>query len=71
MTLLKIFDDKDGNGGGQMKSDDLRTMTTIGQRTLIMLTVNSLFDICAYTCILSKSLCFSDDLTGRPSVSIM
>ena len=34
MPLLKIFDDKGGNGGGQKKSDDLRTMTTIGQRTL-------------------------------------
>ena len=34
MPLLKIFDDKDGNGGCQMKSDDLRTMTTIGQRTI-------------------------------------
>ena len=30
MPILKLFDDKDGNGGGQMKSDDLRTMTTIG-----------------------------------------
>ena len=36
MPLLKIFDDKNGNGGGQMKSDDLRTMTTIGKRTLHM-----------------------------------
>ena len=36
MPLLKNFDDKDGNGGGQKKSDDLRTMTTIGQRTLII-----------------------------------
>ena len=34
MPLLKIFDDKDKNGGGQKKIDDLRTMTTIGQRTL-------------------------------------
>ena len=33
MPFLKIFDDKDGNGGGQTKSGDLRTMTTIGQRT--------------------------------------
>ena len=35
MHLLKIFDDKDGNGGGQKKSDDLRTMTTIGQHYFI------------------------------------
>ena len=34
IPLLKIFDDEDGNGGGQMKSDDLKTMTTIGQRAL-------------------------------------
>ena len=33
-TLIKIFDDEGGNGGGQMKSDNLRTMMTIGQRTL-------------------------------------
>ena len=39
MPLLKIFDDKDGNGGGQKKSDDLRAMTTIGQRTLCILYV--------------------------------
>ena len=36
MPLLKIFDDKDGNGGGQKKSDDLRTMMTIEQRTLLL-----------------------------------
>ena len=35
MPLLKTFNDKDGNRGGQKKSDDLRTMTTIGQRTLV------------------------------------
>ena len=40
MPLLKICDDKDGNGGGQMQSDDLRTMTTIGQRTLRYITDN-------------------------------
>ena len=32
--LVQIFDDKGGNGGGQMKSDELKPMTTIGQRTL-------------------------------------
>ena len=29
MPFLKIFDDKDGNGGGQTKSGDLRTMAYV------------------------------------------
>ena len=29
MPLLNIFDDEDENVGGQMKSDDLRTMRAV------------------------------------------
>ena len=34
MPSLRSFDDLDGKERGQKKTDDLRTMTTLGPRTL-------------------------------------
>ena len=35
MSPLRSFDDLDGKERGQKKTDDLRTMTTLGPRTLL------------------------------------
>ena len=37
MPPLRSFDDLDGKERGQKKTDDLRTMTTLGPRTLLVL----------------------------------
>ena len=37
MPPLRSFDDLDGKERGQKKTDDLRAMTTLGPRTLVLL----------------------------------
>ena len=36
MPTLRSFDDVDGKERGQKKTDDLRAMTTLGPRTLVL-----------------------------------
>ena len=40
MSPLRSFDDVDGRERGQKKTDDLRAMTTLGPRTLPVISVN-------------------------------
>ena len=48
MPPLRSFDDLDGKERGQKKTDDLRAMTTLGPRTLILARSN--FDHYARDC---------------------
>ena len=44
MSPLRSFDDLDGKERGQKKTDDLRAMTTLGPRTLVLIEVTVPYD---------------------------
>ena len=58
MPPLRILDDLDGKERGQKKTDDLRAMTTLGPRTLLMMVHGQILIISITTQYIPPSVCF-------------